>query len=141
MKLNMKRRKKIILGVIALIILAGVGYGLYVWNMPRPQVEDEKGIEIDAVALFDSFNTNEIAATAKYVDKAIQVTGVVEEVKKNQSGQTIVILKSKDPFYGINCTFKEDPGFIQKGSTITFKGFCKSFLSDVYITEGILIKK
>ncbi len=137
----MKRRKKIILGVIALIILAGVGYGLYVWNMPRPRVEDEKGIEIDAVALFDSFNTNEIAATAKYVDKAIQVTGVVEEVKKNQSGQTIVILKSKDPFYGINCTFKEDPGFIQKGSTIAFKGFCKSFLSDVYITEGILIKK
>src|SRR5206468_716578 len=108
----------------------------YVWNMPRPKVEDKKGIEIDAIALFDSFSVNENRATAKYVDKAIQVTGVVEEVKKNQSGNTVVILQSKDPFYGINCTFKMDPGTIQKGSTITFKGFCKSFNGDVYITEG-----
>jgi hypothetical protein len=137
----MKSRKKIIFGIIALLILAGVGYGLYVWNMPRPQVENEKGIKITAMAIFDSFTNNESKATAMYVDKAVQVTGIVEEVKKNQSGNTVVILQSKDPLYGVNCTFKEDPGPIQKGSTITFKGFCKSFLSDVYITEGIIVKK
>jgi hypothetical protein len=137
----MSAGKRKILFFIALVLFVTIGYGLYVWNKPRPTVEDETGIEMSAVAIFDSFTNNEAKATAIYVDKAIVVTGVVEEVKKNQQGSTVVILKSNDPIYGVNCTFKEDPGTLQKGSTITFKGFCKSFISDVYITEGILLKK
>ena len=135
-----KGRRKILVIFFALV-LAGISYGLYVWNKPRPTVEDETGIEMSAIAIFDSFSNNETRATAMYVDKAIVVTGIVEEAKKNQQGNTVIILKSNDPIFGVNCTFKEDPGPIQKGSTITFKGFCKSFLSDVYITEGILLKK
>jgi|KBSSwiStaDraftv2_1062776.scaffolds.fasta_scaffold2634047_1 hypothetical protein len=135
-----KGRRKIWV-IFFVLVLAGISYGLYVWNKPRPIVEDETGIEMSAIAIFDSFTNNETKATSMYVDKAIVVTGVVEEVKKNQAGTTVVILKSSDPIFGVNCTFKEDPGPIQKGSTITFKGFCKSFLSDVYITEGILLKK
>lgn len=136
----MKKKWKAVLWIFLAAVLVGVGYGVYVWNKPRPQVEDQKGIEITAMALFDSFTNNETKANAAYVDKAMQVTGVVEEVKKNQAGETVVILQSSDPLFGINCTFKQDPGAIEKGSTITFKGFCKSFNSDVYITEGILIK-
>ena len=126
---------------LLVIILCVVGYGVYVWNKPRPQVEDAKGIEITATALFDSFTNNETNARKMYVDKAMQVTGQVSEVKKNQAGATVIILKSDDPIFGVNCTFKVDPGVIQKGTTITFKGFCKEFNSDVYVTEGILIKQ
>lgn len=132
--------KKIFLFVLV-IILVGIGYGVYVWNKPRPQVEDAKGIEITAQALFDSFMNNETKARQMFVDKAMQVTGLVSEVKKNQAGATVVILQSDDPIFGVNCTFKDNPGNIQKGSTITFKGFCKEFNSDVFITEGILIKQ
>ena len=133
--------KRKILFFILVVLIVSIGYAIYIWNEPRPIVENEKGIEINAKAIFDSFSNNELSATARYVDKAIVVTGVVGEVKKNQAGTTVVILESNDPIFGVNCTFKEDPGPIQKGSTITFKGFCKSFLSDVYITEGILVKK
>ena len=136
----MKKKWKNLLVFLLMIVLIGVGYGVYVWNKPRPQVEDQKGIEITANALFDSFTNNETKATATYVDKAMQVTGIVEEAKKNQAGETVIILQTSDPVFGINCTFKQDPGVIEKGSTITFKGFCKSFNSDVYITEGILVK-
>ncbi len=137
----MKMKWKNILLLLLLVVVIAAVYGIYEWNKPRPQVEEQKGIEITAMALFDSFTNNETKATAAYVDKAMQVTGVVEEVKKNQAGETVVILKSNDPVFGINCTFKNDPGEIQQGSTITFKGFCKSFLSDVIITEGVLVKK
>jgi len=137
----MKPRTKIILGVIALIILGGVGYGLYVWNMPPRDVSKEKGLEITASAIFDSFSTNESRANTLYLNKAIQVTGEITEVKKNQAGQIVVYLKSGDPIFGVNCTFKNDPGPLQKNSTITFKGVCTGYLSDVIINQGIIVKK
>jgi hypothetical protein len=76
----------------------------------------------------------------QFLNKAIEVTGTVSDVKKNQAGSTVVYLKSDDPIYGVNCTFKQDPGIITKGSTITFKGICTGYLSDVVINEGIMIK-
>ena len=137
----MKSRKKIIFGIIALIILGGVGYGLYVWNMPPRDVSKEKGTEITASAIFDSFATNESRANTLYLNKAIQVTGEIAEIKKNQAGQVVVYLKTSDPVYGVNCTFKNDPGPLQKNNTITFKGVCTGYLSDVIINQGILVKK
>jgi hypothetical protein len=103
-------------------------------------VAKEKGIQITAVAIFDSFSNNEQSANTQFLNKAIEVTGTVSDVKKNQAGNTVVYLKSDDPIYGVNCTFKQDPGIITKGSTITFKGICTGYLSDVVINEGIMIK-
>ncbi len=137
----MKKKWKIIIILVSIAFIAGIGYALYILYMPERDVRDEKGIEITAVAIFDSFTNNENKANAAFLNKAIQVTGVVTNVKKNQAGQTVVILESGDPVFGVNCTFKEDPGAIQNGSTISFKGICTGFLSDVVINEGILLKK
>ena len=63
------------------------------------------------------------------------------EVKKNQDSNTVVVLKTSDPIFGVNCTFKEDPGALQPGNNITFKGICTGFISDVVINEGVLVKK
>jgi len=101
---------------------------------------NEKGIEITAIAIYDSFTTNENSANIRYLNKAIEVTGEVTEVKTNQSGQAVVYLKSNDDVFGVNCTFKENPGNLKKGSVITFKGICTGYLSDVIIDQGILVK-
>ena len=137
----MKRRGKIILGTIALIFMAGVGYGVWIWNEPPRDVASEKGIEITATAIYDSFTQNEARANQLYLNKAIQVTGEIAEIKKNQAGQVVVYLKSDDPIFGVNCTFKKDPGTLQKNTTITFKGVCTGFLSDVVINQGIIVKQ
>ncbi|MEO8713043.1 MAG: hypothetical protein ABI405_13010, partial [Parafilimonas sp.] len=120
--------------------LIGLSYAYYVWNKPARDVAEETGIKITAVAIFDSFSYNENAANTLFINKAIEVTGKVSEVKKNQAGQTVVYLQSSDPVFGVNCTFKQDPGIIEKGSTITFKGICTGYLSDVILNEGIIIK-
>jgi hypothetical protein len=136
----MTARKKIFL--IILILTVGVGsiYAFYIWNEPARDVSKEKGIHITAVAIFDSFTNNEQSANTHYLNKAVEVTGTVTNVKKNQAGQTVVYLQSADPMFGVNCTFKQDPGAIQKGSTITFKGICTGYLSDVILNEGVLVK-
>lgn len=136
----MKSKKKIALIVVLATILFGSIYGYYMWNKPARNVAGEKGLEITAIAIFDSFNLSEQRANALYLNKAIQVTGEVTETKQNQAGETVVYLKSNDPLFGVNCTFKENPGTIAKGSTITFKGVCTGFLSDVIINQGIIVK-
>jgi tRNA_anti-like len=137
----MKPRTKIILTLIALIFVAGVSYALYIWYMPARDVTNEKGIEVTATAIYDSFANDESKANSLYLDKVIQVTGEIAEVKKNQAGQTVVILKSDDPIFGVNCTFKNDPGVLHKKDAITFKGICTGFLSDVVINQGIIVKQ
>jgi hypothetical protein len=136
----MRKRTKVISIIIIFILLIGFGYAYYIWNKPARDVTNETGIKITAVAIFDSFNTNEQSANAHFLNKAVEVTGKVSEVKKNQAGQTVVYLQSSDPMFGVNCTFKQDPGTVNKGSTITFKGICTGYLSDVILNEGIIIK-
>ena len=121
--------------------MAGVGYGVWIWNEPPRDVAGEKGIEITATAIYDSFTQNEARANRLYLNKAIQVTGEIAEIKKNQAGQVVVYLKSNDPIFGVNCTFKNDPGTLQKNATITFKGVCTGFLSDVVINQGIIVNQ
>jgi hypothetical protein len=135
----MKRWKKILI-IVLLLILAGLCYAYYIWNKPARDVSEEKGIQISAVAIFDSFANNEQAANASFLNKAVEVTGKVSNVKKNQAGKTVVYLQTNDPIFGVNCTFKQDPGAIEKGSTITFKGVCTGYLSDVILNEGIIVK-
>ena len=143
----MKRKKKIIFTTIALLFFAGVAYGFFMWFKPHRDVTNENGIKITANAIFDSFALNEVRANALYLNKAIQVTGEIAETKKNQSGEVVVYLKSTDPVFGVNCTFKNDPGPLQKNSTITFKGICTGYLGDkndpgdVIINQGIIVKE
>lgn len=116
-------------------------YAFYIWNKPARNVSNETAIKISATALYDSFLNSEAAANKSFLNKAVEVTGKVASVKKNQAGQTVVYLQSSDPLFGINCTFKTQPAEIKKGDTITFKGVCTGFLSDVIINDGILITK
>ena len=136
----MQHWKRLILGVIVVVILSGFGYAYYIWNKPARDVSNEKGIKITAVAIFDSFANNEQAANISFLNKAVEVTGIVTNVKTNQAGNIVVYLQSNDPVFGVNCTFKENPGKIIKGEHITFKGVCTGYLSDVVLNEGILVK-
>ncbi len=125
--------------VLLIVVIAGVAIGYFVWNKPRRTVADEKGIELTAAALVKEFQANETAANAKYLDKAMQVTGVVSEVSKNQEGKTTVMLSSDDAMTGVFCTMK-DAATVTSGETVTIKGFCSGMLSDVRLRDAILVK-
>ena len=140
----MKNWQKILLWLLVIGLLGfGImkGYLYYLNNKPHRDVTKEKGVSVAADQLFTDFSTNEAAANQKYLNKAIEVSGEVAEVKKNQDSSTVVLLRTSDPVFGVNCTFKEDPGNIQPGSQVTFKGICTGFISDVVINEGVLVRK
>ena len=103
-------------------------------------VADEKGIAVTASELFKEYVTDEAASNVKYLNQALEVTGVVTGINKNDAGATYVILQSDDPMFGINCTFKEEPVGVAKGQTITLKGICTAYLDDVIVNQAILVR-
>ena len=135
----MRRWKRLVIAIIVIIIISGFGYAYYLWNKPARNVANEEGIKITAVAIFDSFANNEQAANISFLNKAVEVSGKVINIKTNQAGNTVVYLQSNDPVFGVNCTFKQSPAKIEKGETITFKGVCTGYLSDVILNEGVLV--
>jgi hypothetical protein len=133
--------KRILTGVLTIFIATTICYAWYLWNKPHRDVHKEKGIAITAMALFDSFYHNEKIANNSFLNKTIEVTGKVTNVKTNSAGETVVYLQSSDPIFGINCTFKKAVDSIKKDQLIVFKGICTGYLDDVILNNGELVSK
>jgi hypothetical protein len=138
----MKRWVKVLLVLIGVGLVTGGIVAYRIFTKPHRDVTQEKGLQLSAQALYDAFKANEADANAKYLDKAIQLSGEVTEVTTNQDGNKVVNFKTNDPFVVINCTFKTDPGALKPGDNIIFKGICTGYIPDanVVINEGVLVK-
>lgn len=137
----MSNRLRTVVIIFILFIVAGFTVGYIMWNKPHRKVENEKGIEVTASQLVKDYQFSEAEANKKYLDKAVQVTGTVKEIKINQDGNPTITLASDDAFTGVFCTLKEKPGNVTVGSTVVIKGICSGMLSDVRLREAVLINK
>jgi hypothetical protein len=137
----MSNKLRTIVIILILFIVGGFTVGYIMWNKPQRKVENEKGIEVTSVQLVKDYQANEAEANKKYLDKAVQVTGVVTEIKNNQDGKSTVTLGSDDAFTGVFCTLKEKPVNVTPASTVIIKGICSGMLSDVRLREAVIVNK
>jgi uncharacterized protein YpmB len=136
---SMKKRTLQTTGILLfvfIIIAAGLVYKMY--NKPHRSAETEDGIAITAIQLSAEYEKNEGGANKKYLDKAIQVTGVVADIATNQQNMAVITLQGSD-ISGVQCTLQQNTSGIKKADIITLKGFCTGFLTDVIIDRCILI--
>lgn len=127
--------------LVLLLIIAVAFFVTYkMWNKERRDVTDEKGVEITAVQLVKEFQDNEAEANKKYLDKAMQVSGSIAKIEKNQEGNITVLLASDDAFAGVFCTLKENSLNLKDSSRVVIKGLCSGMLSDVRLREAIVVK-
>ena len=130
---------KRIVVVLAAILLVGIATVVYLWNLPHKKVENVKGINISAIALTKEYNANEQQANAKYLNKAIQVSGIVGEIDKNQDGGVMIILQTDDPMTGIQCAMRDKNVTVKKGQALVIKGFCSgNGITGVTLTDCVL---
>lgn len=140
MNFMMKSKYKILLVVLLLVALTAGFAGYFMWNKPKRDVENEKGVAVSAAQLVKEFQENENEANAKYLDKAIEVTGLVAEVSKNQDGKQTILLSSDDAFTGVFCTLKDTENTsLATGANVTIKGICSGMLSDVRLREAVVV--
>ena len=129
--------KKILLTILALVLI-GVCTGMYLWNKPHKKVEGAQGIVIDAKVLAREYSADEKAADAKYLNKAIEVSGTLMEIEKNQDGGSMFILQTDDPAAGVQCAMRDKKLEIKKGHVV-IKGFCSgNGITGVSLTDCIV---
>lgn len=129
-----------LLSVLVILITAGfVGYKMY--TKPHRNVERAKAIAISAIQLATEYETNEPVANSKYLDKILQVNGEINEISKNQKGETVIVLKGTD-MGTIRCTLEGVVApEIKTGSSTVVKGICTGYLTDVVIVRCIFQNK
>jgi hypothetical protein len=131
--------KKIIalIGIVALIAIGWTAW--YAFNKPHRSLDESQMIRVQADSLFLAFQQDETTANAAYLDKALEVSGMIAEIKTNQQGQTVLVLDSGDPMGGIVCTLTRPAEGLVKSQQVIVRGFCSGYLSDVVLRDGILV--
>lgn len=136
------KTKKIIIGILVLGMLgAFVAYKMY--NKPHVNVgEASTDISISAEKILGDFSADEIIANSKYLEKIIEVKGVVSELNIEKE-KGIITLKATDDFGSVLCHLsgeatKEMSALIE-GQTITVKGICTGYLMDVILIKSEII--
>jgi len=135
--------KRIMFASAVVVIFLFVGVWSWVFKKSDISVGTKKAdIEIEAGALVKNFETDENTANAKYLNKVIRVTGVVDKVVEG-SNDVSVYLKKKDESSGINCSF--DKSVFKKiscktGNLVSIKGVCSGYLMDVVLNKCAMEK-
>lgn len=137
--------KKILIALVILIAL-GLVVAYYLYNKPKTDYSSAKAdININAVELFNAFNSNEQEAGAKYLNKVLAVEGTISQIQKNQKGETVIYLASDDPMFGIQITMLPSDSVnynkLSENGQATLKGLCTGFANDVVLTNGSVENK
>jgi hypothetical protein len=139
----MKTYIKILLGVVMFISLAGILAALYMYNLKHTDMAKAKpDFVITATALLKEFEDNEAAASAKYINKIVEITGTVATVKPAENNIVNISLVTESDLSSVICTFAaiSDPSSVKAGDVITLRGECSGFLMDVLLNNCAILK-
>lgn len=131
--------KKLVIAVLAIALIVGGIMAIKAYNAgPRDLSTESSDIEIDARALFDAFATDEANANAQYLDKVISVSGTVSDVR--QGPPQTIDLETDDMLGLVSCEMAEPAEDITPGQSVSIKGQCTGYLSDVILVKCIIEK-
>ena len=139
----MKTYVKIALAVVSLIAIGGILAALYLYNLkPADMSKSKPDFVISATLLQKEFDDNEKDASAKYINKVVEVSGKISSVKPGENNITSITLETESPLSSVICTVAAgtDVSKLTEGNEITIRGECSGFLMDVLLNNCTIIQ-
>lgn len=139
----MKTYIKIALFVVSFIALSAILAALYMYNLKATDMSKAKpDFIISASVLQQEFELDEAAASTRYINKILEVTGIIASVKSGENNIISISLSTENDFSSVICTFPaiDDPSKFIPGKEITLRGGCSGFLMDVLLNNCAIIK-
>jgi hypothetical protein len=139
----MKTSVKIALFIVTFIALSGILAALYLYNLKATDMSKAKpDFVISASALQKAFESDETAASARYIEKILQVTGTIASVKSGENNILSISLVTGNDLSSVICTFPAitDHSKFITGNEITLRGECSGFLMDVLLNNCAAIE-
>jgi hypothetical protein len=139
----MKKPVKIALSVVFLIALAGFIGGIYMFNKGHKDLSKVKpDFVITSTNLVKEFEKDEAAATAKYMNRIVEVIGPVHFLKVEEKKVISVTLQTGNAASLVICSFSSgiDPEKFDINKQSTIRGEFSGFLMDILLNNCSLIK-
>jgi polyisoprenoid-binding protein YceI len=132
------KKKLIIIGIL-LLIVAMVGFLVVkmMYKKAERNLENENAIVVNNIELVKAYQANEANANTLYLNKTIEVSGIVSIVEKTEN-QTSVTLSTADSLPKVIAIFSSSQNILVNDSVV-LKGICTGFLSNVLINNAILV--
>lgn len=139
--MRVKRSVFLVSCLLLLIILAGV----FMYYKPHRSVgESDVAFKISAIDLFNDFKEDEAKANTAYLDKVLEVHGILMQITFDDSGVALM-LGDRQLDAGISCHMTDDDKGqfrkIKEGDIVTVKGICNGMLFDVVLDKCVLVQK
>lgn len=136
-------KKYLLFGALGIVAIGAI-VGYMMWNKPHKNiVKAAPDLVMESANLFSDFETDEAAANTKYLNKLIQVTGVVKLVTKDDDGKVSIVLDSGSELAGVICELDELTEHprtdFQEGEKLTIKGICTGMLMDVVLVRCVVV--
>lgn len=137
-----------IIGILAIIgIISGIAIYLYVMYKPhKSYLNVEPDHTVSAQMLYEEFDLDEDAATAKYVGKVVLVEGNISNIEDLDTTLRIGFIFNHGMFgeEGVRCTldksFLDEARALTPGTTVVLKGVCHGKSSDVELGQCSIVK-
>jgi hypothetical protein len=126
--------------ILGFAILGG-GYGYLQYNKGHKETVGAKAdITISPQDLLNAFETDENAANQKYLDKIIEIEGIVKAFNQTETGSSLS-LETGSEMSAIICEFETANAVkdIPIGQKVKIKGFCTGKLMDVVLVRCSLV--
>jgi hypothetical protein len=134
----MKPYVKVALFVVLFIAISAILAALIMYNKKHTDTARAKpDFVLTATSLQKEFEDNETTASARYINKILEVSGTIASVTQADSSNLNVSLKTGNDMSSVICTFHsrtDDPKF-NEGDEITLRGECSGFLMDVLLNN------
>jgi hypothetical protein len=135
----MNRKARYIFVTILIVVSISAISGYRMWNRAPDKVEDIDAIPVSSTALVKEFSVNETDANQKYLNKALEVTGTVSGIEKNQDGGNMLIINGDDPMMSVQCAMRDRGVAVENGKIVTIKGFYSaSSMLGVSLTDCVI---
>jgi hypothetical protein len=139
----MKTYVKIALFIVSFIALSGILAALYMYNLKHTDMAKAKpDFVITASSLQKAFEDDETAASTKYINKILEVSGKIASIKPAENNVINISLVTGSDISSVICTFPAitDPSKLIPGYEITLRGECSGFLMDVLLNNCAVIQ-
>lgn len=140
----MKKSWKILIGLAIVGAIVAVIVSLYVFRKTDDSVAGKKAdYKVTCAEIVSEFEADEQQAGQKYIDKIIEVEGVIAEITTAEES-VVVLVREEDSFSGVSCSIGKsqvkDGLPYNVGDNIKVKGICTGYLLDVTLNRGAIVK-
>lgn len=143
------KRKKIILWIIAVILVAGAAGGYYAYTEYNRKQKDTADLKADytstAVSLLNEFQQDEKAANTKYNGKVLKVDGLVKDLIRDDKGFYSVVLGDTASMssvrFSMDSLHNEKAATLIKGTKAILKGICTGYNADEMLGSDLILNR